>query len=157
MELGMASSYSYRATAGGSTAPPVPRRAGPDPLRLRPDRLRGGDALRVHRHRAALLPLHDAELGAHPAAVLLVLDAAVREELGRTVLEVDLVHRLAQLLAVGGAGPLQRLFQDPDLRVGEDRVVAAPWLARPCDAALLDVLHRPARPAGEPRDHAPQG
>src|SRR5258707_15495431 len=86
MELDMASSYSYRATAGRSTGPPVPRPAGPDPLRLRPDRLRGGDALRVHRHRAALLPLHDAELGAHPAAVLLVLDAAVREELGRTVL-----------------------------------------------------------------------
>src|SRR5258705_3860731 len=42
--------------------------------KLRPDRLRYGDAFRVHGHRASLLPLHDAELGAHSSAILVVLD-----------------------------------------------------------------------------------
>src|SRR5512138_1167835 len=119
----MASSYPYRASAGRSTGAAAHRPAGPGTLRLRPDRLRGRDALRVDRHRAALLPLHDAQLGPGPAAVLLVLDAAVREELRRAVLEVDLVHHLAQLPAVDGAGPLQRLLEDPHVRVREDRVV----------------------------------
>lgn len=40
--------------------------------------------------------LHDAELGTGPAAVLLVLDPAVGKEFRRAVLEVDLVHHLAQ-------------------------------------------------------------
>src|SRR5215813_8137939 len=125
----------------GSTAVPPgePGTAPRSPLGLWPDRFRCGDALRMHRHRAALLPLHDAQLGAHPAALVVVLHAAVGEELGRAVLEVDLVHRLAQLLLVEGAGPLERLLEDPHVRVGEDRVVAEPRFAGLRDEALLDV------------------
>src|SRR5215470_5002600 len=75
-------------------------------LRLRPDRLGRRDALRVNRHRAALLPLHDAQLGADAAALVVVLHATVGEELGRAVLQVDLVRRLAEFFLVEGAGPL---------------------------------------------------
>jgi hypothetical protein len=59
------------------TLPPIWEPAPLFELRLRPDRLRGRDALGVHRHRPALLPLDDAELGPDPAAVLLVLDPAI--------------------------------------------------------------------------------
>src|SRR5262245_10811225 len=121
--------------------------------KLGPDRLGRRDALRMHGHRPALLPLHDAEFGAHPAATLVVLDAAIGKELGGTVLEVDLVEHLSQLAAIRGARALHRLLEDPDVRVGEDGVVAEPRLVGLGHEALLEIAQVLARPVGQAYDH----
>ena len=75
-------------------------RQAPGRLRLRPDPSRRRCS--GYGHWPVLLPLHDAQLGADPAAVLLELDAAIGEVFRRAVLEVDLVQRLGQLLVVRG-------------------------------------------------------
>src|SRR5262252_7392580 len=120
---------------------------------LGPDRLGRRDALRMHGHRPALLPLHDAEFGAHPAATLVVLDAAIGKELSGTVLEVDLVEHLSQLASIGGARALHRLLEDPDVRVREDGVVAEPRLVGLGHEALLEIAQVLARPVGQAYDH----
>ena len=75
------------------------------------------------------------ERGADAPPVLVELEPSAREELRRPVGRVHPADRLRHLLAVGGAGLLERVLQDPDVAVRRDAVLRHPRLA----GALLEL------------------
>src|SRR4029077_13481468 len=86
-------------------------------LLFRPDRLWPLRTGRIARDRHAVLPLDDSQIGVNAPAVLVELDAAAGKIFRRTLARVHGADCFGDLRAFGGAGLLQRAFEDPHVAV----------------------------------------
>lgn len=141
-------------SVGGRATGAALLRIGAALRRLRPDRLGRRDRLREHRHRHTVAILHDAQFRTPAAALFVVTDASIREQIGRPGRQVHRVQRRADLFPVGGPRHLDRFLQDHHVGVWEDRVMAEPRLFCPFHEALTDFRRFLARPVRQRDDQA---
>src|SRR5262249_22075310 len=94
-----------------------------------------------HRERLAVLPLHDQGNGADPSPALVEPDAPGVERCCRGAgAQVDLGERVANLFGIGRLPLLDRFLEEPDVRVGAQRILGHEGLARPLHEPLHQLL-----------------